>query len=67
MLHADNLVLMSETLEIYINTFNKWHEARVEMKGLYVNFQKTEEIASGGIPKNRSSISKVYLCGINSL
>ena len=56
MLHADDLVLMSETMEGLREKFWKWKEA-FESKGLKVNLGKTKVVASGA--EGEVSVSKV--------
>ena len=63
MLYADDLVLMSETIEGLRSKFLKWKEA-FESKGLKVNLVKTKVMVSGGITKDGMSISKVDPCGV---
>ena len=48
--YADDLVLMSETIERLRNKFLKWKEA-FESKGLKANHGKTELMVCGGITK----------------
>ena len=66
LLYADDLVLMSETIEGLKNKFLKWKEA-FESKGLKVNLGKTKVMVSGGIIKDGMSKSKDDLCGVCSL
>ena len=67
LLYADDLILMSETIEGHRNKFLKWKEA-FECKGLKVNHGKTKMIvSSGGITKDGMSKSKVDPCGVCSL
>ena len=66
MLYADDLVLMSETIEGLRNKFLKWKEA-FESKGLKVNLRKTKVMVSGGITKDGMSKSKVEPYGACSL
>ena len=61
MLSADDLVLMSETMEGLRETFWKWKEA-FESKGLKVNLGKTKVVVSGA--EGEVSVSKVDPCGI---
>ena len=63
LLCADDLALMSETIERLRNKFIKWKEA-FENKGLKVNLGKTK--VSGGITKDGMSISEVDPCGVCS-
>ena len=51
LLYADNLVLMSETMEGLWNKFLKWKEA-FQSKGLNANLGKTKVMVSGGITKD---------------
>ena len=51
LLYADDLVLISETIEGLWNEFIKWKEA-VDSKGLKVNPGKTKVMVSGGITKD---------------
>ena len=66
LLYADDLVLMSETIEGLRNKFIKWRKA-FESKGLNVNLGKTKVMISGGITKDGLSKSKVDPCGFCSL
>lgn len=61
MLYADDLVLMSETMEGLREKFWKWKEA-FESKGLKVNLGKTKVVVSGA--EGEVSTSKVDPCGI---
>ena len=61
MLYADDLVLMSETMEGLMEKFWKWKEA-FESKGLKVNLGKTKVVVSGA--EGEVSVSKVDPCGI---
>ena len=61
MLYADDLVLMSETMEGLREKFWKWKEA-FESKGLKVNLGKTKVVVSGA--EGEVSVSKVDPCGI---
>ena len=58
LLHADALVLMSETTEGLRSKFLKWKEA-FESKCLKVNLQKTKAMVSGDITKDGSSKRKI--------
>ena len=58
LLYADDLVLMSETIEGSRNTFLKWKEA-FESKGVKVNISKTKVMVRGGITKDGLSKSTV--------
>ena len=62
LLHADCLVLMSETIEGLRNKFREWMEA-FESMGLKVNVGKTMVMVSGSITKDGLSKSKVDPCG----
>ena len=66
LLHAGDLVLISETIERLRNKFLKWKES-FEIKGLKVNLRKTNVMVSGGITKDGMSKSKVDPCGVCSL
>ena len=61
MLYADDLVLMSETMEGLREKFWKWKEA-FESKGLKVNLGKTKVVVSG--TEGEACTSKVDPCGI---
>ena len=61
MLYADDLVLMSETMEELRKKSWKWKEA-FERKGLKVNLGKTKVVVSGA--DGEVSVSKVDPCGI---
>ena len=61
MLYADDLVLMSETMEGLRVKFWKWKEA-FESKGLKVNLGKTKVVVSGA--EGEVSVSKVDPRGI---
>ena len=58
LLYADDLVLMSETMEGHRNNFIKWKEL-FEIKGLKVIFGKTKVLVSGGLTKDGISKSNV--------
>ena len=64
LLHADDLVLMSETIGGLRNKFIKWKKT-FESKSLKVNLGKTKVMVSGGITKD--GMYKVYPCGACSL
>ena len=66
LLHADDLVLMSETIEGLRNKFIKWKEA-LESKGLNANLEKTKVMVSNSITKDVWSKSKFDPCGVCSL
>ena len=66
LLYADDLVLISETIEGLRNKFLKWKEA-IESKGLKVNLGKTKVMVSSGIAKDGLSKSKVDPCCFCSL
>ena len=51
MLHADDLVLISETIEGLRIKFLKWKEA-FQNKGFKVNLGEIKVMVSGGITKN---------------
>ena len=61
MLYADDLVLMSETIEGLREKFWKWKES-FESKGLKVNLGKTKVVVSGA--EGEVSVIKVDPCGI---
>ena len=61
MLYADDLVLMSETMEGLREKFWGWKEA-FESKGLKVNLRKTKVVVSGA--EGEVSVRKVDPCGI---
>ena len=61
MLYADDLVLMSETMEGLREKFWKWKEA-FESKGLKVNLGKTKVVVSGA--EGEVSLCKVDPCDI---
>ena len=62
MFYADDLVLMSETMEGLREKFWKWKEA-FESKGLQINLRKTKVVLSGA--EGEVSVSKVDACGSN--
>ena len=66
LLYADDLVLMSETMEGPGNKFLKWMEA-LESNGLKVNLGKIKVMVCGNITKDDVSKSKVDPCGACSL
>ena len=61
MLYADDLVLMSETMEGLREKFWKWKET-FKSKGLKENLGKTKVVVSGA--EGELSVSKVDPCGI---
>ena len=61
LLYADDLVLISETMEGLREKFWKWKEA-FESKGLKVNLGKTKVVVGGA--EGEVSVSKVDPCGI---
>ena len=63
--YADDLVLMSETIEGLRNKILKWKDG-FESKGLKVNLGKTKVMVSGGITKDGMSESKADPCGVCS-
>ena len=63
MLHADDLVLLSETIEELRDEFLKWKEA-FERKGLKVNIGKIKVMVSSGITQDGFSKSNVDPCCI---
>ena len=64
--YADDLVLMSEKIEGFINKFLKWNKA-FESKGLKVNLRNTKVMVTGGIQKNGLPKSKVDPHGVSRL
>ena len=64
--YADNLVLMSETIEGLRDKYLKWKEAFVSM-GLKVNLGKTKVMVNSGITQDGLSKSNVDPCGVCSL
>ena len=63
LLYADDLALMTETIERLWDKFFKWKEA-FESKCLKVNLGKTKVMVSGGITQDGLSKSKVDPCGV---
>ena len=61
MLYADDLVLMSETMEGLREKFSKWKEV-FESTWLKVNIGKTKVVVSGA--EGDVSVSKIDPCGI---
>ena len=66
LLHADYLVLMSETIAVLRNTLLKWKET-FESKGLNVNIGKTELMVCEIITMDDMSKSQVDSCGVCSM
>ena len=66
LLHAVDIVLMSETIKGLKNKFLKWKEV-FESKGLKVNNGKTEIMVSNNITKDGLSKSKIDPCAVCSL
>ena len=64
LLYADDIVLMSKTIEEHRNKFLKWKDA-LESKGL--NLEKIKVMVSGGITKDGMSKRKVDPCVVCSL
>ena len=60
-LYADNLVLMSESLEDLRERFQRWRSA-LEGKGLKVNVGKSKMTVSG--TEGEIALSKINPCGI---
>ena len=56
-MHADDIVLMSETIEGHSDKSFKWKEA-FERKGLKVNLWKNKVMVCSGITKDGLSKSK---------
>ena len=65
-LYADDLVLMSESIEGLRNMIFKWKEA-FESKWLKVKLGKAKVMVSGDITKDGLSNSKVDVCEVCSL
>ena len=63
LLYADDLVLMSETIEGLRNKFLRWKEA-LDSKDSKVNFGKTKVMVSGGITNDGISKCKDDPCGV---
>ena len=66
LLYADDLVLMSETIEGLWDKFRKWKEASVS-KGLKVNLGKIKVMIFSGITNDCLYKIKVVPCGVCSL
>ena len=66
LLHADDIVLMSDTIVGHMDKFLKWKEA-FESKGLKVNLVKTKVMVSSGITKDGMSNSEVDPCNVCSM
>ena len=66
LLYADDLVLLSESIEGLKDKFLKWKES-FESKGMKVSLGKTKVMVSSGITKDDMSKSNVDLCGVCSL
>ena len=66
LLYADDLVLMTVTIEGFRNKFLQWKEV-FESKGLKVNLGNPMVIVSSSITKDDLSKSKVDPCGVCSL
>ena len=62
-LYANDIVLLSETLEGLWDNFIKWKEA-FEIKGLKVNLGNTKVMVSIGIKENSLSKSRVDPCRV---
>ena len=63
LLYAEELVLMSESMEALRNEFLRWKEA-FESKSMKVNLRKIKVLASSGIVKDGLSKSNVDPCGV---
>ena len=63
LLYADDLDLMSETIEGHRDKFLEWKKA-IGSKGFIVNVGKTNVMVSSGITKDGTSKSKVDPCGV---
>ena len=66
LLYADDIAMMSETMEGLRNKLLKWKEA-FERKGMTDNLGKTNVMVSGGIINGGMSKSTVDPCGVCSL
>ena len=66
LLYADDLVLMSESVEGCWNKFMKWKEA-FGSKGMKVNLGKDKVVVSGSITMDGLSKGNVDPCGVCSL
>ena len=66
LLYANDLLLMSETIEGYRKKSLKWKES-FESKGLKVNLGKIKVIVCSGIKNDGMSKSKLDPCGVCSL
>ena len=66
LLYADELILMSETIEGLRNKFLTWKGA-FESKGFKVNLVKSKEMVSDSISMDGTSKSKVDPCGVCNL
>ena len=58
LLYADDLALMSETIELLGNELIEWKEVHESHESVKVNLGKTKVMISGGITKDRFSKSK---------
>ena len=66
LMYADDIDLMSETIEGLRNMFIKWKEA-FQSKVLEVKLGKTKVMVTGGITKDDMSKSKVEPCDVCSM
>ena len=66
LLYADDLVMMSQTIEGLRDKLFKCKDV-FESKGLKVNLGETKVMVSSGITKDGMSKSKVDPCGVCSL
>ena len=66
LLYADDLVLMSETIEGPRDKSIKWKEV-FESMGLKDNLEKTMVMVRSGIRQDGMSKSKVDTCGVSCL
>ena len=64
LLYADDLALMDEIIEGFINKFIKWKEG-FESMGLKVNLGKIKVVVSGGITKHMACL-KIKLSHVGS-
>ena len=65
LLHSNDLVLVSETMEVFSKKLRKWKKA--ENKGLKVNLEKTKGMVNGANAWNELITCEVNPNGICSL
>ena len=63
LLYADDLVIVSESLEELTHKFQLWKQG-MEAKGLRVNMTKTKYLCSRGNQSRQQIVSSKNLCGI---